>query len=515
MSRRRNILIIAVIIFGLAILIPVIHHYHLRFAVEKYISELKAKGEPMELAQVVPPPVPPEKNGAPQFLKAAALLSTNNDVLTTNPPPAMHGVAPGRAMVSWTQSEIRDGNAANSWEEIRNALAQNDEALKLLNQMTNRSVFDFQLQYAKRFEMQITNLVSEKRTAQRLSASAICDLHFGDSAPAANDIRVMLALVNGTDDERTVISQLVRIAIAQIAAGTTWEFLQSTNLTDESLAALLKDWTRLEFIRALQRAFPVEREGALTTFAKWRDSNSELQHYFDLQNNVREVMRNSDDENSIWSKTKTKAKIFLWRYWWSYPDELRYLKGYEALTSAVQSAETNGIFQTALEHQNAALDQLGISKLNDSLDSLFSSQTDFHSMMSEGIVTLGAAIHKVMRVEVAKQAVVTAIALKRYQLKHGSYPADLNLLVPEFVSSVPLDPVDGQPMRYRLNTDGTFLLYSVGENGKNDGGDPALEKGAESSSFYWQNTHALDWVWPQPATPEDIQKYYALPANSR
>jgi hypothetical protein len=103
---------------------------------------------------------------------------------------------------------------------------------------------------------------------------------------------------------------------------------------------------------------------------------------------------------------------------------------------------------------------------------------------------------------------ITVIALKRYQLKYGKYPADLNSLVPEFVSTVPLDPVDGKPLRYRPNADGTFLLYSVGENGEDDGGDPSLEKGIQSSSFYWQNTHALDWVWPQPATPEEIQKYY-------
>jgi len=63
-------------------------------------------------------------------------------------------------------------------------------------------------------------------------------------------------------------------------------------------------------------------------------------------------------------------------------------------------------------------------------------------------------------------------------------------------------------LRFRLNPDGTFLLYSVGENGKDDGGNPALEQGAESSSFYWQNPHALDWVWPQPATAEEIRAYY-------
>jgi hypothetical protein len=80
--------------------------------------------------------------------------------------------------------------------------------------------------------------------------------------------------------------------------------------------------------------------------------------------------------------------------------------------------------------------------------------------------------------------------------------------VPEFLSSVPLDPVDGEPLRYRRNGDGTFLLYSVGENGVDDGGDPSLEKGITGSNFNWQIPHALDWVWPQPATAAEIQKYY-------
>ena len=225
-------------------------------------------------------------------------------------------------------------------------------------------------------------------------------------------------------------------------------------------------------------------------------------------------MGNSDDEDSIGSLAKLKAKIFLWRYWWSYPDELRYLKGYEVLTSAAQSAETNGFYQDALDHQGAALDQLGISKLNNSFNSLFSGQTDFHSMMSESIVTLGAVIRKVMRVEAARKMAITAIALKRYQLKHGNYPPDLNSLVPELLSAVPLDPVDGQPLRYRRNADDSFTLYSIGENNKDDGGNPALADDSKSKSLQWQNPNALDWVWPQPATEAEIQKYYEDQAKS-
>ena len=510
MSRRKKSLIAVSAVFAAMILIPVIRHYQLRFAVESYVAQLKAKGEPMELAQVIPPPVPREQNSAPLFLKAAALLTTNDDVLINNPLPAMRGVAPGKAMVGWTQSAIRSVEGTNTWEEVRAALAQEEEALKLLGQITNGSTFDFDLQYAQRSEMLLKHLGSEKKFAQRLSAAAVYDLQLGDATLAAEDIRVLLALVEGTDDERTAISQLVRIAIAQITVATTWELLQSSNLAGESLVNLQADWSRLEFIQAAEHVLPVERECGEDNFTKWRSSSSELKRYFDLAKQVHEKLGFSDEqdfEDTIWDDIRTKIQTFFWRYWWSYSDELRSLKGYDVLICTVRMASTNNSFEEALDIQDTELRRLGISKLKSSLDSLYSGKTDLHSMLSESIVTLAAFARKVMRVEVAKQMTITAIALKRYQLKLGNFPADLNSLVPDFLPAVPLDPVDGQPLRYRRNADGTFLLYSVGENGVDDGGNPALEPGVTSSSHAWQNPHALDWVWPQPATAEEIQAY--------
>ena len=78
MSRRRKILIIVSVAVAVAILIPCIHHYRLRAAVDAYVAELKAKGEPMELAQVIPPSAPLEQNGAEIFRKAAGLLDFGN-----------------------------------------------------------------------------------------------------------------------------------------------------------------------------------------------------------------------------------------------------------------------------------------------------------------------------------------------------------------------------------------------------------------------------------------------------
>jgi hypothetical protein len=123
-----------------------------------------------------------------------------------------------------------------------------------------------------------------------------------------------------------------------------------------------------------------------------------------------------------------------------------------------------------------------------------------HTLLSQSAASLSAVSRRLIPIEAARQITVTAIAMKRSQLKHGNYPPDLNSLVPEFVPSVPFDPVDGQPLRYRPKADGTFLLYSIGENGKDDNGNPSLERGVQITSMYWLNEYALDWVWPQPAT---------------
>jgi hypothetical protein len=107
--------------------------------------------------------------------------------------------------------------------------------------------------------------------------------------------------------------------------------------------------------------------------------------------------------------------------------------------------------------------------------------------------------------------VVTAIALKRFQLKHGQWPETLAELSPEFLPAVPIDLYDGKPLKYHPNPDGTFLLYSVGEDGVDDGGDPSPAMSSSSSSPNLNWTQTRDHVWPQPASPAEVQYFYEHP----
>jgi hypothetical protein len=85
------------------------------------------------------------------------------------------------------------------------------------------------------------------------------------------------------------------------------------------------------------------------------------------------------------------------------------------------------------------------------------------------------------------QAIV-ACALERYRLTRAELPGRLEELVPALLVSVPLDVVDGQPLRYRPSGTDKFMLWSVGWNQTDDAGQVVLDGKR-------QQDDQGDWVW--------------------
>lgn len=62
------------------------------------------------------------------------------------------------------------------------------------------------------------------------------------------------------------------------------------------------------------------------------------------------------------------------------------------------------------------------------------------------------------------------LALRAYKLEHGTYPETLAQLTPGYVKAIPDDPFAASgPLRYKRTATG-YALYSVGPDGKDDGG---------------------------------------------
>ena len=72
-----------------------------------------------------------------------------------------------------------------------------------------------------------------------------------------------------------------------------------------------------------------------------------------------------------------------------------------------------------------------------------------------------------------RRAAILAVALSAHRADHGQYPSSLDQLLEAYLSQLPLDPCNDQPWHYVRQEDGSYLLYSVGSNLRDDGGGKA------------------------------------------
>jgi hypothetical protein len=503
----RIVLIITGSVLIAAGLSAYLFHAKGKSAVDKYRARLAANGEKLTLSEMLPQGVRPDQNSLATF-QAANRLMGKYRFFDTNAPTAMRSVKPGKAMVAWAQPDVRN-EKTNTWEECQAAAAEEHELTELLEGIIERPVLDFHLDYGQGFTLLLPHLAPLKRGAQHLSITAICDLQRGDAAPAAVKIRAMLAITKGMENERLIISQLVRIAIENIAIAATWEFLQSPKITEDQLVLLQREWMQTELLQGGENAVMMERAMCEAATARMHQSSAEFRNYATMF---------SRSTPSGWfeqaaSSAVLKTKESMWRFAWSDPDELRMLRGQQIILETFRTARTNQAFGPLLRDETNRLAALGLHERKTDSDGVFLGveDVDVSSMMSQSLLSIHRFPYRIFRTEAARQIVIGAIALKRYQMKHGNYPAQLSDMTPDFASSVPFDPADGKPLRYRLNSDGTYTLYSIGDDEKDDGGNPL--PATASNSKYWQQ--GRDWVWPQPATEDELKIFYEKEAAAR
>ena len=106
----------------------------------------------------------------------------------------------------------------------------------------------------------------------------------------------------------------------------------------------------------------------------------------------------------------------------------------------------------------------------------------------------GPVIVRTAKTATQQQLALTALALRLYELENHGYPESLNSLVPDMLPEIPRDFMDGTPLKYRRLGVERFLLYSSGNDGIDDGGDPTWSENATPWSDIWIGKDA---VWPE------------------
>lgn len=507
MKRRWKILIVAgVFLLLLAASLLVTMHVQPANELEAYKKLLRAKGEKLEISEVLPVPVAPEDNSAQAVEDAFRMFDPGFNFF--NIPNTMIMVARGKATAGWRQPDARGWNFTNSWDEFGDAIAADGPAMELLHQVLERPKLDFQLDY--RGNIALPHLASMKIAAGKLAAATLFDLHRGDTGAAATNIMVLLMLVHNNTSETMLVSYSTRRSMTSFAVPMTWELLQATNADDGQFAAVQKTWQQMDFLSDAENSFVMDRAWSSAELQKARMAHEMFQKLSDPTYGLGSAVSTPSGWKSMLEGARHAVGEAMWRSSWSYSDELHLLRSAQAVLEAARAMQTNQsrCYKADYDAMSARLVLLGVTNDRQALFRTLNIP-DFHEELGE----YGFPSHELrmtLPIEAARRIVVTAVALKRFQLKHAKWPETLSELTPEYLASVPIDPYDGKPLKYRPATDGTFLLYSVAEDGVDNGGDPT-NTAVGSSILNWQNPKARDWVWPQPATPAEVQDFYEHP----
>jgi hypothetical protein len=313
-TRKRKILIGCAGTLAVIVGIGGVHHLRVKGAVKRYKAELMAQGEQLSIDEVLPPAVPLQSNSAALFLS----VTTNfvyDGALATNGGSSSIMVAPGRAMAGWAQPWFGDGDLwtfSNSWEEVLTDLSARNDELSRLVAITDRPVLQFDTDYKDGwFETGalIPAVAGLKSAARLLGSAAQCELNQGNSVEAARFLGAELTIVEGSTEDRWLITQLVRAAVAAMAADSTWALLQSADLSDTDLKTLQDHWNSVEFVEPMTASFQMEMAVGINAFQRTRESREDFDQIADHLFAVRIPYGQSEEETRFLGLRKAWARL--------------------------------------------------------------------------------------------------------------------------------------------------------------------------------------------------------------
>ncbi len=486
-KRLKLIAALGAAVLAVIVLALLAHRSTSRTNLAKYKAALRAKGEKLTFDELGFPRTPEVQAGLTRLTSAVNQMPTGP--VTFGVDFSLHFAAPGKLEASWpvprpnfTDFSRRNSNAID-WEGLD---AQLSSVSGLLAEI--RAAVD---QPIKWFVHDPTNYhrnppsppaqpyIPMRSAAQWLYADGIGALGAGDRSRALQDIHALAQLADWGKDDPMLVIQMIRNVIAGFGLNLTCEALQNPDWTEPELAALQHDWESPGLLKGLETGFLGARAFSEITFAEIRDEGSRriIQLYFPTSSSPKpaEIIQRS-------------FATIAWRI--NAPeDEYLMLRQYQVILESVRDVQNRHSWLEAQARQAPLIAEL--SKVTNQPTGL---RKYSHYFSLNALPNLMKATQTVVRNETQRRLTIIAIALKRYEIRHHRLPASLQELTPELLATVPIDPMSGQPLGYRLNPDGTFVLYSTGEDGHDDGGDPNPPQPTAQYDFW----SGRDAVWPSP-----------------
>jgi hypothetical protein len=407
------------------------------------------------------------------------------------------------ARVIWLQEQAYSGK--DPWPTLRETLNQGRVKVDAACAAVLSGPIRFDVNASAGNSMLLRHLSTFKLLARTLSERAVLGLYDRNKDGAWTNLLASTRLVTSWEPEPAEVSHLFRYACVIFAFGATWQAVQADGWADDRLATLQQEWESVDFFRGLPET------AAFTRACMVAECQSERQQ--PLRGLVPTLKQALGPPPDVWSALTDYWRQLRYHQHGTYEDEKHLLVHYrnreQELRRAMKSSSwsemrqlpgVTNLVRFQSKHPSRLQCVINLKQLS------LASQIYAEGGQGEGLLGRAAVA------EARRRLIVTAIALERYGRRHGSYPDTLEGLVPELLKNLPIDFMDGKPLRYRRTDDGHFVLYSVGLDCVDNGGKRPREAPGGSPSFYplpvrLSNPNGTDLVWPRPATTADIERF--------
>ncbi|HZL14430.1 MAG TPA: hypothetical protein VFC85_09865 [Verrucomicrobiae bacterium] len=448
---KRIFLIIGVAVFALFVLLVVSLYWRGKLAmdVDAKVQEIRDAGLPTNGKELNAyySAVPDSENAALVMTQAFALMrdfsdSRSNEIANFKTPARGQLLTP-------EQKKLLSGYV----EMNSDALDKMREAIKL-------SESRYPVDYTPGPGTLLPHLGKLKKLAVIVRYKSFLESESGDTTNAVASIENLIEMAQTLDQEPDIIAQFVRIALIAIAENSLEHGLNISGLNESELVGLASKFSSAEKDNLMVRALIGDRADHVPVFqlARSRSKSS-----VELIEGAQQVGGFSTPALDAWLIREPRffRSIGFWDRDFSY--FLDVMETNIALDNFPPPQSLVAADNLKRAEEKAGEKRCYLSKL---------------LLPPPNVVVNEAKNLAYLRTTIA------AIAVERFRVAHGQLPENLNELVPQFISAVPLDPFDGQPLRYHRLTKG-YVIYSIGSDGHDDGGreKPADWKSSDKTSF--------------------------------